>query len=57
MRRGTTLDGFLFKEANEQESMAMDNNQQDSELTRRWHEFVEQECTKRYSRPMTFLME
>ena len=54
MRRGTTLDGFLFREQNEQENMAMDNNQ-DSELTRQWHDFVEQECTKRYPFPLPLL--
>jgi hypothetical protein len=43
MRRGTTLDGFMYHEHRE---MTQEENQA-AELVREWHQFVETECTKR----------
>jgi hypothetical protein len=47
MRRGTTLDGWVDREAAQQDGMSIDNPQGNSQLAQRWHEWVELECTKR----------
>jgi hypothetical protein len=48
MRRGTTLDGFMYHEHGRENSMTQEENQA-AELVREWHQFVETECTKRYA--------
>jgi len=46
MRRGTTLEGYLYRENSQQDNL-LEHQQRDSELVQRWHEWVEIECTKR----------
>ena len=45
MRRGTTFDGFIDRE--DHLDLYITTGDKD-ELMRKWHDFVELECTKRY---------
>jgi len=47
MRRGTTLEGYLYNENNQQDYMSLEHQPGNSQLLQRWHKWVELECTKR----------